>query len=136
MSKLIDLVKEKSELKDVQDFFRQHSFKVFLWADAWRKVKTEYALQWNKVEFGKASVNKVPEVRGIYAFSISIKNSVMPSHGVIVYFGETSRTLRMRYTEYIRDSRHGAKRTKLKNLFDLWVSDLDFFLCSNTGPRL
>ena len=51
----------------------------------------------------------------------------MPTHGVLVYFGETSRTLRKRYREYLRESIRGAKRTRFRNLFDHWSSNLYFY---------
>ena len=124
MSRLFDLLRKKNESKDVANYFREHSFRVFLWPDAWRAAQSPEQLQWNRVEFGQATIEDVPEVRGIYAFSICIKRSIMPTHGVIVYFGETTRTLRDRYREYIRDSARGAKRIKIAELFDLWADNL------------
>lgn len=127
MSSLIDLAQNKSEPKTVEDYFREHVVNVFVWPEAWRKAETDNALNWGKVEFGAATVNDVPEQRGLYAFCICVKNSIMPPHGVLVYFGETSRTLRERYKEYVRDCERGAKRPRFQNLFRLWPGDLDFF---------
>lgn len=127
MSRLLDLAAKKSEPKTPRHFFHEHSIQVFVWPDAWRDVATAQALNWSKVEFGQHTVDAVPEQRGVYAFCVSVKGSIMPSHGVLVYFGETSRTLRKRYKEYLRDCRMGAKRPKIDNLFKLWSKDLDFF---------
>ena len=127
MTKLLDLAKKKSEPKEVADYFRDHSFDVFLWPDAWKSAQSDHALQWHKVEFGRSTIDAVPEIRGVYAFSISIRETIMPEHGILVYIGETSRTLRQRYREYVRDSIRGAKRTKLEYLFERWSSDLEFF---------
>lgn len=135
MSNLLDLVKTKSDTKGAENYFLEHAFKVYLWPEAWQNAKSDYGLRWHKVEFGKATIRDVPYVRGIYAFSICIKNSIMPSHGVIVYFGETSRPLRERYREYVRDSERGAKRPKFEHLFDLWSTDLDFFFAPIPDPN-
>lgn len=127
MSRLFDLARRESEPKGVKEFFKEHSFTVFLWPAAWRDAQSTEPLHWTKVEFGRGTIEDVPEVRGVYAFAICIKKSIMPSHGVLVYFGETTRTLRERYREYIRDSERGAKRPKFEELFDLWAEDLKFF---------
>lgn len=127
MSSLFDLAQKKSEPKGPLDFYREHVVNVFVWPDAWRDAAAANALNWEKVEFGAETINEVPEQRGIYAFSICVKNSIMPTHGVLVYFGETSRTLRTRYKEYVRDSERGSKRPRFENLFRLWPNDLDFF---------
>ena len=134
MSRLFDLVRKKSEPKDVEDYFREHSFTVFLWPTAWRDAQSPEQLHWTRVEFGRAAIEDVPALRGVYAFSICIKDSIMPSHGVIVYFGETTRTLRDRYREYIRDSERGAKRPKFAELFDLWAEHLDFIFAPIQNP--
>lgn len=127
MSSLFDLAQKKSEPKEPLDFYREHAVNVFAWPDAWRNANSAQALNWDKVEFGAATVDDVPEQRGLYAFSICVKNTIMPPHGVLVYFGETSRTLRARYKEYVRDSQRGSKRPRFENLFRLWSDDLDFF---------
>ena len=127
MSKLFDLAQRKSAPRTPQDFFREHRLNVFVWPDAWRNATTGQALNWGRVDFGSGAINDVPEQGGVYAFCISVKGSIMPPHGILVYFGETSRTLRKRYKEYLRECHVGAKRPKFENLFNLWPSDLDFF---------
>lgn len=127
VSRLIDLAVKKNDPKTHVDFLREHRLNVFVWPDAWRDANVANQLNWEKVEFGINAVNDVPEQRGLYAFRICVKNTILPPHGVLVYFGETSRTLRQRYKEYVRDSQRGAKRPRFENLFRLWADDLDFF---------
>ena len=130
MNHSLDLVRDQTEPRTLVDYFSRHSVKTFLWPDAWRNAKSQCDLQWNRVTFGSDTIEDVPEMQGIYAFSICIKNSIMPPHGVIVYFGETSRTLRERYREYLRDSKRGAKRIIFQLLFEQWPSDLDFLFAA------
>lgn len=127
MSRLFDLAQRHTAPKTPQDFLREHRVNVFVWPDAWRDAQTGPVLSWGKVEFGRDTINDVPETRGVYAFCICVRGTIMPPHGVIVYFGETSRTLRQRYREYVRDCTRGAKRPKFEHLFALWPNDLDFF---------
>lgn len=127
MIELFDLAAKKSEPKAPLDYFREHKIDVYVWPDAWRNAATVQALNWDKVEFGHHTINNVPEKRGVYAFCVSVKGTIMPPHGVLVYFGQTSRTLRERYREYVRECRMGAKRPKFENLFKLWSNHLDFF---------
>lgn len=126
MSRLFDLATKKSEPKKPLDFLREHKLDVFVWPSAWRDAATELALNWDRVDFGNHTVNDVPTQRGVYAFCVSVRETIMPSHGVLVYFGETQ-SLRERYKQYVRDCRIGAKRPKFENLFKLWPNDLDFF---------
>lgn len=127
MTNLIDLAAKKNVPKTVEDYFREHKINVYVWPAAWRNATAVHVLKWNRVDFCEATIGDVPEQRGVYAFCVSVKGSIMPPHGILVYFGETSRTLRIRYAEYIRDCRNGAKRPKFNNLFELWSNDLDFY---------
>lgn len=127
MSELFDLAAKKNEPKTPLDYFREHSLNVYVWPDAWRNASPEQPLNWGRVDFGSHTKKDVPKTRGIYAFCISVRGTIMPPHGVLVYFGQTSRTLQVRYGEYVRDCRIGTKRSKLANLFRLWPEDLDFY---------
>ena len=129
MADIIDLANRRSEPKTPLDFWRQHTVRTILWPLAWKDANAERPLNWERVEFSSRNADFVPQTRGVYAFSISIKNSIMPQQGAIVYFGETS-SLRRRYGEYIRARDRGPKRIKIGNLFDLWPNDLDFFFAS------
>lgn len=126
MQKSLDFAMQEPEPMDREANFRQHTLPVVLWPHAWRTADVGPPLKWSRVEFGKDTIARVPRVRGIYALSINIKKTVMPEHGILVYFGQTSRTLRKRYEEYIRESVRGAKRPRLRRLFDCWGSDMDF----------
>lgn len=123
----LDFAIQEPEPMDTEAYLRQHTLSVVLWPHAWRTADVGPPLEWSRVEFGKDTIADVPTVRGIYALSINIKRTMMPQHGILVYFGQTSRTLRKRYEEYIRESIRGAKRRRLRRLFARWRSDMDFF---------
>ena len=134
MSDIIDLANRPMEPMGPVDYWRQHTVRTILWPRAWKNAAVSTPLHWGKVEFSADNANLIPRTRGVYAFSISIKASIFPCHGIIVYFGETS-SLRRRYREYIRDKERGPKRIKMGNLFNLWPDDLDFFFAEIEDPN-
>lgn len=126
MSRLYDIAAAKREVKEPIDYFRAHHLEVYVWPLAWGNAATAQELNWGRVEFGQDTKEDVPEKSGVYAFCVSVKGTIMPSHGVLVYFGQTY-NLRERYKQYLRDCKIGAKRPKFENLFNLWPDHLDFF---------
>lgn len=137
MNSILDLVNNTPTPKTAEDHYKAHTLSITIWPLAWKNAEVLVDLDWNSVIFGRNTIEQVPEERGIYALCISVKNSIMPNqHGPIVYIGQTSRTLRIRYKEYLRDSEKGAKRPKLQKLFELWPEDLDFCFAPVTDPGI
>ena len=134
MSHIIDLANRRMEPKDLLDYWRQYTVRTILWPQAWKEAAVGSPLDWQRIEFTDDNTGLVPPTRGVYAFSISIKDCILPSHGSIVYIGETS-SLKRRYREYIRDKNRGSKRIKVGNLFELWPNDLDFFFATIENPN-
>lgn len=129
-----DLAAAKAEPKGPADFYRQHSFEVYLWSDLWRVATGPQQISWNEVPFDEASTAVVPNEPGIYAFKIAIRNTIMPDHGIIVYFGQSGAgsdgTLHNRFKQYLRDKKRGPKRPKFEWLFKTWPNDLKFCFAS------
>lgn len=129
MSDLYDFIPDDEEIGNIEKEFRDHSFTIYMWPEAWRQAKDEIGkkLDWQRVEFGQADADRIiPAKSGIYAFSICIKRTSMPSHGVLVYFGQTSKLLD-RYQQYLQKRDKGnARRPKIERLFRRWKEDLDF----------
>lgn len=112
--------------------FQQH---VVLSPSRWHSFSPNPPLQWQSVRFGAATINNVPEQRGIYAFVVqfqdhSIVPIALPSHGYVMYGGiaghvGASRTLRDRFRDYLRDQRR-AKRVQIWSMLNKWRDDLFF----------
>lgn len=62
-----------------------HEF--FLDMSSWRKFKTRYSLNWQKLRFREDSHSAVPKLRGIYTFTVELSPAKLPSHGYIMYMG-------------------------------------------------
>ncbi len=125
MNDIIDLANKRSEPKGLVDYWREHTVSAILWPSAWRTATIAQTLHWIRVEFSPRNAKKIPKTPGIYAFSISIKKSIMPENSTIVYFGETN-SLQSRYRDYLSEMKLGPKRIKFERLFRLWPKDLDF----------
>jgi hypothetical protein len=125
-----DLAARANTQRKPEDYLRDHSFRVYLWPKLWRGQTGVGNYAWTEVPFKEDSVETVPAEQGIYAFKIRIRNTIMPDHSVIVYFGQSGAgsqsNLKTRFRQYLRDRERGAKRPKFAWLFTNWPDDLIF----------
>lgn len=133
-SNAFDLAASNATPRSAEDFYRDHAFTVYLWPALWRGQAGAQAFTWTEVPFDEASLEEIPSEQGIYAFKIRIANTIMPEHGVIVYFGQSGAgsqsNLKNRFRQYLRDRGRGAKRPKFQWLFSNWHDDLVFCFVS------
>jgi len=105
-----------------------HEF--FLSMPAWRKFKTRYTLAWQKERFTEASHAKIPQQRGIYAFTLELSPSKLPAHGYILYVGITgdtsAATLHSRFGQYVGHWKKKDGRPMVLYMLDNWAGDLFF----------
>jgi hypothetical protein len=105
-----------------------HSF--FLDMKNWRKFKTRYNLNWQKLRFGDASHHSVPKERGIYAFTLELAQCKLPLHGYILYIGitgdDSSANLYKRYAQYLLNLKNEDGRPAVFYMMDNWPDDLFF----------
>jgi hypothetical protein len=90
-----------------------------------------HPLSWKFVRFEDANKDSVPDERGVYAFVVKHDNGYFPPHGYIMYIGITgaggsSRTLRARYGDYMRE-RVRNKRPAVHMMLNAYKDDLLFF---------
>ncbi len=82
-----------------------HSF--FLDMASWKRFKTKFKLVWDKTRFDVAGRAKVPQERGIYAFTVELVPTKLPPHGYILYVGitgdDSNANLQKRYNQYLRN---------------------------------
>jgi hypothetical protein len=118
-----DLVKNTKRLKA-----DSHSF--YLDLKSWRKFKTKYKLDWQKVRFEKASQPALPHDRGVYAFVLELQPTKLPVHGYIMYVGitgdDSGGTLYKRYQRYLYEFRTKSGRPAVYYMMENWEGDLHF----------
>jgi hypothetical protein len=123
--------------------YRGEMQRFFLDMSQWRKFKSRYRLRWQKVPFAQASKALIPNMRGIYIFTLQLEPSRLPAHGYILYAGQTgaansSATLRSRFAQYWRNYTTGRGRAKVVFMVQNWKTDLQFNFApiADTGVNL
>lgn len=111
--------------------FKGDSYGFYLNLKKWKKFKTRYKLDWQKVRFNEANRTSIPQKPGLYFFVLAIEPSKLPDHGYILYVGEaghgsSGNTLRNRYNDYLRDQRTGSGRPRVVYMLQEWEEDLFF----------
>jgi hypothetical protein len=121
----------ESNLRTLKEF-RQH---VVLMPDQWHTFAPDPPLQWHFVRFHAAGAEHIPQQPGIYAFVVQFQDHAngplpLPPHGYVMYAGITgfvgpNRTLRDRFSDYLREKRR-AKRVPIWSMLNKWSDDLFF----------
>lgn len=118
---------------DLIDFTAKYKSAVhefFLDLNSWRKFKTRYKLSWHKLPFSEASKADIPEVRGIYAFTVELTDCKLPPHGYILYMGITGNSsdanLKKRFSQYLLHLKNEDGRPAVYIMLKKWQRDLQF----------
>lgn len=87
-------------------------------------------LNWKCVKFEENNKKKIPTEKGIYAFVVEPRIDQFPSHGYVMYIGETGheskRHLRKRFGDYLYDAKK-PKRKLIHSMLTTWTGYLYFY---------
>lgn len=124
MAAKYDIVKATKRLKGELSAFHMDF-------ERWRRFKTRYRLDWQKVRFDPNNRHLVPEERGMYVFTVELEPSKLPAHGYMMYVGITGHqsnnaNLRRRYGQYLASQRKDQGRSRVRFLLKNWKKDLFF----------
>ena len=101
-----------------------------MWTTQWDNYPNPIALNWKCVKFEKGNKNQIPSEKGIYAFFVEPRIANFPSHGYLMYIGQTGQdsnhNLRKRFGNYINKG-EGKKRRGIKFMLNTWKSYLYFY---------
>lgn len=125
----IDFIK-KAQLK-------LHIRKFLLHPEYWNDVNNQipYRLRWKGYKFEKKSNAKIPNHKGVYCFVVSPQIPNFFGTKYLFYVGQTTRTLRERFYEYLNDQKgKGKPRAKVYEMLKLYQDSLYFF-CSNINDN-
>lgn len=107
-----------------------HIRKFLLYPDFWEEPDNHINidLNWRKLKFTPENVNKIPELHGLYCFVIKPEIPNFFETNYLLYVGETQRTLKIRYKEYLRDQKgEGKPRPKVYEMLNLYRDYLHFY---------
>jgi hypothetical protein len=107
-----------------------HIQKFLLYPKHWIDQNNEISirLEWNKIRFTEANIKHIPENQGLYAFTVEPKVTNFFKTSYLFYIGETERTLKIRYKEYLDDQKgKGKPRPKIFEMLKLYKDNLYFY---------
>ncbi len=84
-----------------------------IWPRRWRAYGSSICLSWTVFLFGEDAIKEIPDEPGVYAFLIqpSIASDLNASY--LIYIGKTTRSLRTRFQEYLREAKNPSGRPKI-----------------------
>ena len=117
--------------EDTQRDARKYRVNFLLWREQWDNYSDPpIGLNWKCVKFEKNSATKIPAENGVYAFVVEPRIAQLPSHGYVMYIGETGhkskRHLRKRFGDYLNDKRR-PKRPLIHSMLTTWENYLYFY---------
>lgn len=104
-----------------------HKYGFLLWPQRWKKLTLPLDLQWQIFTFSEDQANNIPASPGVYAFCVEPRIIPGLNPCYLIYIGETTRTLRERFREYLREAEDLAGREKLYMALNLYKEYLYFF---------
>lgn len=102
-----------------------HTHKMIMIPRLWSTITTP-TLSWNAYPFKDAFQSQIPAQPGVYAFLIVPNAAGDLNISYLMYIGETNRTLRERFGEYLREARSNRIRPKLLRILPLYPDHLTF----------
>ena len=115
----VDLVKEA----------KAYTSTFTLWPRKWAECVLGTACEWREFCFEQAHIDEVPNESGVYAFVVKPGISNGPDASYLMYIGQTTRSLRQRFREYISEAQKTTGRPKIVVLLNQYHGFLHF-LCA------
>jgi hypothetical protein len=112
-------------------FFRELSdehriIKTAIHPNRWTLFSATYTLNWVYAPFDPSSRNVISRNPGVYCFHIGYVNKGLPDVGYALYVGITTRPLRTRYGEYLREKDDPEGRFPVRKFLNVFVNELTF----------
>jgi len=98
---------------------------------SWANADITPPFHWDSVEFNEANAKDVPTEPGLYAFVLRLPYAGLPSHGWVMYIGESGHgkskhNLHKRFLNYLAEQKQ-YKRTSTYFMLNAWKNQLLFF---------
>lgn len=108
------------------DEMTRHSHEMIMVPRRWSSLSLQQTLSWSVFPFNDGSRSLIPDQQGVYAFLIlpGVAGDLNVSY--LMYLGETGRTLRERFGEYLVEARSDKIRPKLLRILPLYPDHLVF----------
>jgi len=110
-----------------------HIRKFLLYPPYWTDVKNRFnhRLNWRSIKFAKRNLNRLPNDKGIYCFVVVPDYPNFFPNKYLFYVGQTTRTLKERFGEYLNDQEgKGKPRPKIFEMLSFYKNCLHFYYAS------
>ena len=110
--------------------FKLHVRKFFLHPDSFNDPNNQIgiSLDWKSLKFTKSNLTNVPTHEGIYCFVCKPEVSNFFETRYLFYVGKTTRTLKVRFSEYLNDLEgRGKPRPRVFEMLKLYDGYLHFY---------
>ena len=126
-----DLIDDEEDWIDAAaEDARAYRREFLLWKTQWNRYPNPIPLDWKCVRFKRANKDQIPSSKGIYAFFVEPRIANFPSHGYLMYIGQTGQkgnhNLRKRFGNYLGKS-ESKKRRSIRYMLNKWKGYLYFY---------
>lgn len=98
------------------------------WNDTANHITVPISSGWSSCKFEHANHSSIPDKRGIYCFVVKPQIPNFFETVYLFYIGKTNRTLKQRFSEYLRNQDGKDKpRTKIFEMLKLYSENVFFF---------
>lgn len=107
-----------------------HIKKFLLYPVFWKDPTNQFPinLKWKSLEFKETNKSKIPKEKGLYAFVLIPEYNNFFETKYLFYAGKTNRTLRERFSEYLREKAgKGKPRKKIFKMLNQYDEHMHFF---------
>lgn len=99
----------------------------------WAAFEGRADLDWIRVPFENGAIDRVPRSKGFYCFFVGPPAGALPPVGYPMYLGRTWRTLRQRFSEYLREQHDPAGRQHVRKFLNVFEGELTFVCTGFNG---
>lgn len=117
--------RKRTQLIDFVAEAKLHRHSLVLWPANWKNFKHGSRLRWQTKPFVKASLPRIPDKPGVYAFLIQPAIADLQV-AYLMYIGQTDRSLRTRFGEYLKEMDRPMGRPAVSVILNLYIGYLHF----------
>jgi hypothetical protein len=104
-----------------------HEYSFRLMPSRWRGYQSQTELKWQRFLFDETTVELVPNEPGVYAFCVEPSAAANLAVCYLMYVGETTRPLKVRFREYLNEANNPQGRPQIVRLLNLFQQFLYFY---------
>jgi len=112
------------------DEIKAHKRSFLLYPNDWEEkdFHIKIRLKWNSIKFKEENKDEIPDSKGVYCFVLKPYIPEFIETRYLFYIGQTTRTLRKRFYEYLNEFKGvGKVRNKIYNLLNRYNEYIYFY---------